>query len=86
MMTCAAVGRVMFLCSRRGGLLEREPTVTDSKRQASCAGGDLPHALTFFLTSAQRTEVLRVLKRRDKNRSAALLRALRIGTTKGGAR
>jgi hypothetical protein len=45
----------------------------------------MPHALTFFLTSAQRTEVLRALKRRDKDRSAALLRALRIGTKKGGA-
>lgn len=58
----------------------------DPKRCAPCAKGDLPHALTFFLTSAQRTEVLRALKRRDNNRAAALLKALRIDNTKGGAR
>ena len=60
--------------------------MTDMKPTNACARGDLPHALTFFLTSAQRTAALRALKRRDKDRAAALLKALRIDATKGGAR
>ena len=56
------------------------------KPTKACAKGDLPHALTFFLTAAQRTEALRALKRRDKDRATALLKALRIDIDKGGAR
>jgi len=38
----------------------------------------LPHALTFFLTEDERRKVLRRLRRIDKDRARALLRALRI--------
>ncbi|MEZ6242704.1 MAG: hypothetical protein R3B57_06635 [Phycisphaerales bacterium] len=41
--------------------------------------GELPHALTFFLTSAQRTAVLRALRRVDEDRARALLRVLGVG-------
>lgn len=37
---------------------------------------DLPHALTFFLTKAQRRAVLRALGRHGRDRAVALLRAL----------
>jgi hypothetical protein len=51
------------------------------------ARADLPRALTFFLTEAQRAAVLCALRRRDSDRSRALLRALRIETpVKGGRR
>lgn len=42
------------------------------------ARGSLPHALTFFLTEDERREVLRKLRRIDKDRARALLRALRL--------
>ena len=35
----------------------------------------LPHALTFFLTVAQRSAVLKALRRHHRSREAALLRA-----------
>ncbi len=41
--------------------------------------GELPHALTFFLTGAQRAAVLRALRRVDADRARALLRVLRVG-------
>ncbi|MEZ6234898.1 MAG: hypothetical protein R3B68_11965 [Phycisphaerales bacterium] len=40
----------------------------------------LPHALTFFLTVAQRRAVLKSLRRLHRSREAALLRALDIPT------
>lgn len=43
---------------------------------------ELPHPLTFFLRADQRRAVLAALRRRNPDRSAALLRALRIDTTK----
>lgn len=45
--------------------------------------GDLPHPLTFFLSADDRALVLRALRRRDRHRSTALLRALRIDDGKG---
>lgn len=59
--------------------------MTRNAQSETRAKGDPPHALTFFLTSAQRAAVLRALKRRDKDRAAALLKALRIEGAKGGA-
>jgi hypothetical protein len=59
--------------------------VTRNDSTRTNAKGDVPHALTFFLTSAQRAAVLRALKRRDKDRATALLKALRIDGVKGGA-
>ena len=44
----------------------------------AAAGADLPHALTFFLTSRQRAEVVRTLSRIDPRRERALLLALRV--------
>ena len=41
-------------------------------------GGHLPHALTFFLTEDERRKVLRRLRRIDRDRARALLKALRI--------
>lgn len=41
----------------------------------------LPHALTFFLTVAQRRAVLKSLRRLHRSRETALLRALDIETT-----
>lgn len=44
-------------------------------------GGDpdaLPHALTFFLSAAERRAVLRALRRFERDRARALLRALGI--------
>jgi len=38
----------------------------------------LPHALTFFLTTDERRRVLAELKRHHRDRRAALLKALRI--------
>lgn len=49
------------------------------------SASELPHALTFFLTSAQRSEVVRVLGRGHTDRSAALLKLISRGWT-GGAR
>jgi hypothetical protein len=39
---------------------------------------DLPHPLTFFLTSRERTLVLRALRHIHANRARALLLALNI--------
>jgi len=47
---------------------------------ASVDEGVLPHALTFFLSAAQRKSVLDRLRREDRDRARALLRALRIET------
>lgn len=58
------------------------PNASPSNKRAD----DLPHALTFFLSSDERAAVLRALRRRDKDRSRALLRALRLDGAKGGAR
>jgi len=41
--------------------------------------GELPHALTLFLTRDQRRAVLRRLREVDKDRARALLRALGVG-------
>lgn len=43
---------------------------------------DLPYPLTFFLTARQRAWVLRVLRRIDRDRAAALCRVLE--QTEGG--
>jgi len=40
--------------------------------------GDLPHPITFYLTTRQREAVLRRLKRHDADRTRALLAALRV--------
>ncbi len=40
----------------------------------------LPSALTFFLTRAQRTQILRALKSFDQNRVTALIKALNMNT------
>jgi len=40
-----------------------------------------PHPLTFFLTVAERREVLRALRTRDADRRTALLRALNLKPT-----
>jgi hypothetical protein len=40
--------------------------------------GDMPHALTFFVSADERSAVLRRLRRHGKDRRLALLRALRI--------
>lgn len=40
--------------------------------------GELPHALTFFLTGGQRAAVVRALRRIDRDRVRALLRALGV--------
>ncbi len=64
----------------------KEPSVARNAQTETPAKGDLPHALTFFLTRAQRAAALRALKRCDKDRAAALLKALRIDVEKGGSR
>lgn len=47
---------------------------------------DLPHALTFFLTGAQRRAVLSKLRRHNAgDRADALLRALRLDGGKGAS-
>lgn len=66
-------------------MFRKEPSVTRNELARTNAKGDLPHALTFFLTSAQRAAALRALKRRDRDRATALLKALRIDGAKGGA-
>lgn len=48
-----------------------------ARRKGASAGADLPHALTFFLTSRQRARVVRTLSRIDPRRERALLLALR---------
>ncbi len=40
--------------------------------------GTLPHSLTFFLSSRERRDVLRELKRLERDRSRALLGVLRV--------
>lgn len=60
--------------------------MTRNAQTETRAKGELPHALTFFLTRAQRAAVLRALKRRDKDRATALLKALRIDGATGGGR
>ena len=42
---------------------------------------DLPHALTFFFTSAERSAVLARLRRTHASRSQALLIRLRLRTS-----
>jgi hypothetical protein len=54
--------------------------------------GRMPHGLTFFLESRERARVLRALRRFDRDRRTALLRALRVRvrgperSTPGGSR
>ncbi len=52
-------------------------------RKGASAGADLPHALTFFLTSRQRADVVRTLSRIDPRRERALLLALRRADAAG---
>jgi hypothetical protein len=45
--------------------------------------GALAHPLTFFLTADQRARVLGKLRRADRHRTRALLKALRVEAAKG---
>ncbi len=62
------------------GEREERPDRGDGPGAARAApdAGELPHALTFFLSAAQRRAVLAGLKRIDGDRARALLRALKI--------
>lgn len=66
--------------------MPRSPDRRDIPPPASPApappAAELPHPLTFFLRDDQRRAVLAALRRRTPDRSTALLRALRIDTTK----
>lgn len=64
---------------------DRTTDLRTPKPATPTAPGDLPEAVTVFVTRSERTLVLRALRSIDPDRSEALLRALGIARAKGGA-
>lgn len=61
---------------------EHTPSTASPKVGTPTPPGELPDAITFFVTRAERNAALRALRAIDRDRGRALLRALGIDQNK----